>query len=362
MRMGGTKFLWLFLLVPFVITLMILAYRSKIVALKKFAPGAKAESEETAKWGWEEISKNLSLVRKATKSTIMVCALIFLIGAMARPQYGGTEKMLKVKGIDIALAIDFSKSMLARDIRPDRITRAKKEIEELLGKLTGDRVAVVPFAGTAISYPLTTDYGAIGLFLRDIKPYDMPLGGTNIGAAIESATKLLTSDPSSKGRSKVIVLLTDGEDHEGQGVEAAKEAAKHGIKIIVLGIGTGTAELVPKYLEDGTQDGFQQDVDGKYVTTSLSPENEEKLKEIARDTKGIYIRSAPGKINIFPVIEEIRRMKQEEIKARKVTIYDEFYIWLLLPAFLLLLVECLISDSSEGIIKYLWRRRRRRSS
>lgn len=358
MRLGNEWALWLMLALPLVIAFMIVSFNLKLRTLGRFAEGAGEGPEGSRRWGWEQLASKVSLGRRAVKSVIMVLALGLIIGALARPQYGGTEKMLKVRGIDIAVALDFSKSMLARDVRPDRIGRAKKEIDELMSMLTGDRVGVVAFAGSAIAYPLTTDYEAISLFLRDITPNDMPLGGTDIGGAIEAGVKLLTADPAGKKRSKVLLLITDGEDHEGGGVDMAKAAAKNGIRVFVLGVGTGTAELIPRYLDDGTQDGFQQNEDGKYVTTSMTPEIEESLKKIAKNTNGIYIRSAPGKISVFPVSEEIRKLKQAELKARKVTIYDEFYLWLLIPALVLMLVESLINDSKEGLWALIRRRRK----
>ena len=358
MRMGNEWALWLLAGLPLVIALMIVGFVRKQRALGRFASGAAGQKDGARRWGWEQLAAGVSLGRRAVKSVLLVLALGLLVGALARPQYGGTEKMLKVKGIDMAVALDFSKSMLARDVRPDRIGLAKKEVDGLIGKLTGDRVGVVAFAGSAISYPLTTDYEAISLFLRDLSPNDMPLGGTDIGAAVEAGVKLLTADPTSKKRAKVLLIITDGEDHEGRGVEASKIAAKNGVRLFVLGIGTGTAELIPKYLDDGTQDGFQQDADGKYITTSLTPEGEGNLKTMAKNTQGIYIRSAPGKISIFPVADEIRKLKQAELKARKVTIYDEFYLWFLVPAAILMLLESLVNDSKVGILRLVWRRRK----
>ncbi|MFH1436829.1 MAG: VWA domain-containing protein [Pseudomonadota bacterium] len=345
MRIGNEWALWLLVAVPLIAGVMILSFYLKTRALQRFAAGAKDDKGVERKWGWEQLAAKVSLTRRAIKAVLLVVILGLCIMALARPQYGGTEKMLKVKGIDMAVALDFSKSMLAKDVRPDRIGRAKQEVNELIRKLIGDRVGVVAFAGSAVSFPLTTDYDAISLFLRDLSPNDMPFGGTNIGGAIEAGVTLLTADPTSRKRSKVLLLITDGEDHEGEGVKASKEAEKQGIRIFVLGVGTETAELIPRYLEDGTQDGFKQDSDGSYVTTSLTPENEDGLKQIAKNTKGIYIRSAPGKISVFPVAEEIRKLKQAELKARKVTIYDEFYLWLLIPAFILLVLESLINDA-----------------
>lgn len=361
MRMGSEEALWLLAAVPLLVALMIVSFVVKTRQLARFAPGGPGPGKTGPRaWGWEALAPLVSLPRRAVRGVLLVIAAALMIGALARPQYGGTEKMLKVKGIDLVVALDFSKSMLAQDVKPNRIGMAKMEVGELMRKLTGDRVGVVAFAGSAVSFPLTTDYEAVSLFLRDIMPQDMPLGGTDIGAAVEAGTALLTADPTAHARSKVLLLVTDGEDHEGRGAERAKEAAKKGVRLFVLGVGTGTAELVPRYLDDGTQDGFQQDEKGAYVTTSLTPENEEKLKEIAKGTNGIYIRSAPGKVSVFPVADEVRKLKQAELKARKVTIYDEFYLWLLLPAFVLLVAASLVNDSKRGIVALIVERVRRR--
>jgi Ca-activated chloride channel family protein len=265
--------------------------------------------------------------------------------------------MLRVKGLDIVLALDFSKSMYAQDVKPDRVTILKREVFALLDQLVGDRVGVVAFAGDAVSFPLTTDYAAVRLFLEDMQPVDMPVGGTAIGLAVTQAAELLTSPYLTQKRSKVIVLVTDGEDHEGGIEEATRLAARKGIRIYVLGVGTGTPELIPRYLADGTQDGFMRNDEGDYVTTSLSAEGEKTLESLARTTGGSYTRSAPGKVSLTVVEKEIRKLKQSELKARKVTIYDEFYLWFLVPALVLLVLETILGDARLALA-VRWRSRR----
>jgi Ca-activated chloride channel family protein len=346
-RFGNEWAIWLLGVVPVVIAGYVASFVLRRRALRRFAPGKE-----------EALSADVSLAKRVIKATVMVLALSLCVVALTRPQYGGKEKMLRVKGLDVVFVLDFSKSMYAQDVKPDRVTMLKQEVMAFLDQLTGDRVGAVAFAGESVRFPLTTDYEAVRLFLRDMTPHDMPVGGTNIAAALEGATELLTSGYTKKKRSKVIVLVTDGEDHGGGVEEAARLAKGKGVRIYVLGIGTGTPELVPRYLSDGTQDGFMRDSGGTYVTTSLSEEGEEMLRKVASTTGGTYTRSAPGKINLPAVEREIRKLKQSELKARKVTIYDEFYLWFLIPALVLLALETIPGDARTRFGE-IWRRRRR---
>jgi Ca-activated chloride channel family protein len=345
-RIGNEWALWMLALVPAAIAAYVASFVARMRALRRFAPGQQ-----------ERLQAGVSLPWRVVKATMMVLALGLLVGALTRPQYGGKEKMLRVKGLDIVLALDFSKSMYAQDVKPDRVTILKREVFALLDQLVGDRVGVVAFAGDAVSFPLTTDYAAVRLFLEDMQPVDMPVGGTAIGLAVTQAAELLTSPYLTQKRSKVIVLVTDGEDHEGGIEEATRLAARKGIRIYVLGVGTGTPELIPRYLADGTQDGFMRNDEGDYVTTSLSAEGEKTLESLARTTGGSYTRSAPGKVSLTVVEKEIRKLKQSELKARKVTIYDEFYLWFLVPALVLLVLETILGDARLALA-VRWRSRR----
>ncbi len=286
---------------------------------------------------------------RAIKGSALVLAAIGLVLSLARPQYGGRIQMLKKRGIDVVVCLDFSKSMLAADVQPNRLERAKLELGDFIARLTGDRIGLVAFAGDTMRFPLTTDYAAATAFWKGLNPYDMPVGGTAIGKALTAATRMLVSEeeetpPELAGRSKVIVLLTDGEDHLGDPVAAASEAKEKGIVIYVLGIGSRSPELIPRYLDDGTTMGYQKNTQGEYVTTALTEENEEVLGEIASTASGRYIRAGSDLAGMAEVVAEIRKLKQTEVKARQITVYEEVYQWFLFPSFLLLLIAFLIPE------------------
>jgi Ca-activated chloride channel family protein len=295
---------------------------------------------------------------RAARGLALVLGIAGLVLAAARPQYGGRIQLLKKRGIDLVVALDFSKSMLAEDVRPSRLERAKLELNELIDLLTGDRIGLVAFAGDTMRFPLTNDYAAAKAFWRGIGPYDMPVGGTAIGKALIAATRMLVPDEPSAGaaaqqeRAKVIILITDGEDHLGDPVAAAREASGKGIAIHVVGIGSASPELIPRYLDDGTAMGYQKDEAEKYVTTALTPENEEKLKDIARLGGGRYYRAGGDFAGMAAVVREIRTMKQTEMEARQITVYEEVFQWFLAPAVALLLLAFALPE------RVFWRRRR----
>lgn len=298
---------------------------------------------------------------RAAKAIALVVGVAGLILSAARPEYGGRVQMLKKRGIDIVVALDFSKSMLAQDIQPSRIERAKLELSDFMEKLTGDRIGLVAFAGDTMRFPLTTDYAAATAFWKGMGPYDMPVGGTAVGKALTAATRMLfpggdpeSSPESEQGRSKVILLITDGEDHLGDPLAAAREAAERGVVIHVLGIGSDSPELIPRYLDDGTPMGYQKDDEGNYVTTALSAENEQTLQEIASIGDGRYFRAGGNFAGMAAVVEEIRKLKQHELEAKKITVYEQVFQWFLIPAALLLLISYMLPD------RVWWVRRRTR--
>ncbi len=295
---------------------------------------------------------------RAAKAIALVVGVAGLVVCAARPEYGGRVQMLKKRGIDVVVALDFSKSMLAQDIQPSRLERAKLELADFIEQLTGDRIGLVAFAGDTMRFPLTTDYEAAIAFWRGIGPYDMPVGGTAIGKALTAAGRMLfPEDPEAvpekqRGRSKVILLITDGEDHRGDPLAAAREAAERGVVIHVLGIGSDSPELIPRYLDDGTPMGYQKDDEGSYVTTALSAENEQTLQEIASIGDGRYFRAGGDFTGMTAVVEEIRKLKQHELDAKKITVYEQVFQWFLIPAALLLLFSYVLPD------RLWWLRRR----
>ena len=241
------------------------------------------------------------------------------------------------------VALDFSRSMLAKDVYPSRLERAKRELEQLLDSLAGDRVGVVAFAGESLTYPPTTDYAAVKLFWRDLGPWDMPVGGTAIGRAIKSALEQLTALRVKGGatRGQAILLLTDGEDNDSEPLEAAEEASKLGVKIFTVGIGSRSGELIPEYDEQGKVTGYVKDADGHYVTSRLA---EDLLGEIARKTGGEYFHADAKRFGVEDVERALSGLKRTENEARVVREYDEIFELLLLPAFLLLVGEACMSE------------------
>jgi Ca-activated chloride channel homolog len=292
---------------------------------------------------------------RIVKASLVLAGITLALVALARPQYGGSTRLLRKRGIDIVVALDFSKSMLARDAYPSRIELAKREVMAMLAELGGDRVGLVAFAGETMQYPLTTDYRAVGLFLRDLSPNDMPVGGTAIGEAIRAATRLFESDRTSARRSRVLILMTDGEDQEGGPLEAAQAAAAAGVKIHVLGIGSGANEPIPLTNEDGSWLGYMRGRDGAIVTTRLSTENEAALRELARVSGGRYFRAARGQVGLREIRAELAHLKRRELKARKVTIYEEKYAVFLLPGFLLLLIDAALGEARRQRARVLER-------
>jgi len=332
MRFANPQLLWLLLLVPALVVGLALRHgwrRRKLQQLGHLPQVRRLAA--SVSWG-----------RRLAKAVLLVVGVTLALLALARPQAGERATLAKAVGIDIVVALDFSKSMLARDAYPSRVERAKAELSRLMDAIKGDRLGLVAFAGTTLSYPLTTDYAAAKLFWRDLSPLDMPVGGTALGKAIVAATRLLTG-VRAKGppRSQVILLLTDGEDHDSDPVAAAKEAAKKGIRIYAVGIGSRSGEPVPEVSEDGKVIGYMKRDDGSFVTTRL---DEDTLRKVAQETGGSYIAMDPRHFGVEPILAQLAKLKKSEAHSRLIKHYDEVYAWLLLPGFFLLLLEACIPD------------------
>jgi Ca-activated chloride channel family protein len=339
--------LWLLAFVPIAAALLVYGYRARGRSLATFGQPSTVNT----------LIRGRSPRLRALRGVLLVLGLLCAILAWAGPQYGSHTRLLSKRGIDFVIALDFSKSMLAKDVRPSRIERAKLELSRLFGELTGDRVGMVAFAGDTMEFPMTTDYAAIETFLRDLGPYDMPVGGTAIGRALTASKRLMerasgeqaqTPSPEDEERgkrSRVVLLFTDGEDHEGEPVRAAEELAQAGIRVFVVGVGSKTGEPIPTYAPDGTWTGYVRDEAGKPVLSALTEQNEVQLKKIAEIGKGKYLRAREGTVGIDQILTLTRGMKQAENRARKVSIAEDRYALVLLPALLLLLLEALLPEA-----------------
>jgi Ca-activated chloride channel family protein len=317
--------------------LLVLGAFGLMRAIKRFGEVGPVESLLTARAG----------SRRAIKGTLLVLAVATCFVALAQPQYGRGTRRIPATNLDVIIALDYSKSMYAKDVAPNRIERAKNEVARLISELSGARFGAVAFAGEPLSFPLTSDGGAIAQFFRQLSPHDMPVGGTAIARAMEAGRALLERDPRSKSHRRVMLLVTDGEDLEGDPLQSARAAKNDGISVFVVQIGGRTPEPVPDIDENGVNRGIRTDRDGRPLTTALSAEGEKQLSEIAEITGGNVVRSAQGDTGIDEVTRRLRTMMTEELSERVETVYADVYAYPLGLALLLLLAEAIVPEASR---------------
>ena len=276
--------------------------------------------------------------RNFLKGLLLLSALGFMILALAGPRWGSHYQEVSRKGVDIMILVDVSTSMLVADIDPNRLERAEREILDFLRVVQGDRVGLVAFAGAAfVQCPLTLDYEALKIFLNELKPDLIPVPGTDLGAAIQTG---LAAFDFTSATDKVILLITDGEDNEKQGLEAARKALGKGVKIFIFGMGEPSGGPVPASVGKG---GFKKDADGKLIFSGL---DESGLKKMAALTGGSYVRSMTGDLDLdILYFDGIKSKTEAEIlKSGKIKVHEERFSVFLLAAFLFLIVEGLIVE------------------
>jgi len=283
--------------------------------------------------------------RRTFKGGLLVLGMLFAFLALARPQFGHGTRLIPATNLDVVVVLDYSKSMYARDVSPSRIARAKAEVGRLIHDLPGARFGAIAFAGEPMSFPLTSDGGAIAQFFRQLEPNDMPVGGTATAKALERARELFAHDPKSKDHVRVIVLVTDGEDLEGDPVNIAEACAKEGTRIDVVQIGGRLPETIPEVGPDGKIIGLRKDEEGKLITTELSADGEAQLAKVASTTNGTIVRAEHGETGIDKIAKELTRMMREELSEKVETVYAEEYAWPLGAALLLLMIEAGISEA-----------------
>jgi Ca-activated chloride channel homolog len=284
--------------------------------------------------------------RRGVRGSLASLSLMLFALALAKPQCGSRTELAKRRGIELVIAIDGSKSMLARDIKPSRIERAKLELTSLLDRLGGDRVAVVAFAGDAfVQCPLTTDYAAAKMFLQAVDVLSMPVGGTNIARALEVSRNLI-EEAERTPAAKAIVLITDGEDNAGDDVEAELDKLKaEDIRVYPVGVGSTAGEPIPEYDSKGNFLGYQRDP--KTNQTIMSRLDEEGLIHIANVTGGKYVASRAGTVGVGEVYEEINNLQKAESESRLTIRYVDRFELFLVPGFLLLLVAWSLRPASR---------------
>lgn len=329
LRFAYPQFFQLYWLVPLLILFFVWAFRKKRRLLQQIG-----DEELVA-----NLTRSLSRRKQVWKVVLLLLVFVVLVFALADPQIGTRLEEVKRKGVDIFIALDVSKSMLAEDVKPNRLEKAKHEISTFIDRLEGDRIGLICFAGIAfVQCPLTLDYSAAKLFLSDIDTDLIPQPGTAISSAIRTAARSFVSK---EFKHKVLILITDGEDHEGNPVEVAREAAKEGVVIYTIGIGSPQGAPIPEYDSYGNRIGYKKDREGKVITTKLDVLT---LEKIAFETGGKYYISTTGESELNKIYEEISAMEKKELASRQFTQFeDRFQIFLFL-ALILLIVETLLGE------------------
>ncbi len=327
MKFGNPEYFLFWLLLPVLVGFFIWAYQRKTAALKRFA-------------SLELISKltpSAGLSRQILKWSFFCFFFFFMVFALTRPRFGVKMEMVERKGIDILVALDISQSMLAEDITPNRIERAKHEVSKLIDMLNGDRIGIVVFAGESfVQCPLTLDYGAAKMFLEAVTTGWVDLQGTALSDAIDQSIKAFNSKSK---KHKVLILISDGEDHGGKAVEMAKTAAQDGIVIYTIGVGSEGGAPIPISRSSGSI-VYKKDKSGNLVMTRL---NTRTLEIIAKETNGKFFH-AGNDADLARIIGEIAQMEKKDLGMSKLSTYEEQYQIFLLFALMLLLVEFFIPE------------------
>jgi Ca-activated chloride channel family protein len=276
------------------------------------------------------------------RGSLLGLGLFFLLVGAAGPQCGERTELVKRAGIDLVVALDASNSMLARDVKPSRLERAKLEVTALLERLAGDRVGLVVFAGDAfIQCPLTTDYAAARMFLRAVEPVSMATQGTAIADALYEARNVL--EGGGRGDAgKAVLLITDGEDQRGDALEAAAALAETGIRIFAVPVGGTEGEPIPMLDRAGNLTGYKKDKEGRTVLTRTDVAG---LRDLTARGNGLLLQGAGADLGVLKFLPELEKMQKGEVESRLSVQYDDKYAWFAWPAFVLL---CAAAALGEG--------------
>ncbi|HRS53585.1 MAG TPA: VWA domain-containing protein [Bacteroidales bacterium] len=335
-NIANPNYLYGFIILPILIILYLFYIKYKNKAFEKFGDTYVIIS----------LYPDYSKQRQLIKFTIICLSIILIITAMIDPLVGTKLGTTKYKGADIMIALDVSKSMLAEDIKPNRLERAKQALSKFTDELEGYKIGLVVFAGRAYpKLPLTPDMAAAKNMIESADVDQLPTQGTAIGEAIEICIRSLSP---SKSKDKAIILISDGENHEDDAISAAKLASEENIKIFTLGIGSLQGAPIPIY-EKGIRKDFKKDLQGNTVITKL---NEELLERIAVTADGMYVRANNINESLHTVIKEIKKIQGKEYEAKWFSEYEDKYQYPLAIAIILLIIETLI-PTKKGIIEKL---------
>ncbi|MBN2519269.1 MAG: VWA domain-containing protein [Bacteroidales bacterium] len=330
-RFEHNEFLYLLILLPLLIMVFIIVQYSRKKAIKRFG------NPELLK----ELMPDASQFRLAFKFVLFLFAFIALVFTIAKPQFGSKLKEVKRKGVEIMIALDISNSMMAEDIKPNRLERAKRAIASMVNKLEDDKIGLIVFAGDAyIQVPITTDYISAKMFLSSINPSIIAKQGTAIGAAVDLATKSFSQESE---LNKALIIITDGENHDGDAIEAARLANEKGIVVHTLGMGLPQGAPIPVGYNN-----YQKDREGNTIITKL---NEQMLQQIATAGNGVYIRANNSQTGLNTLYNEINKMQKKEIETKVYSDYEDHFQLLAGIALFFIILELFILERKSKYLK-----------
>lgn len=318
------QYLWLLLLVPvfFVVQAFMLKLRRR--RIRRFGDEALVNS----------LMPSYARGKVWLRLSMFAIAFCFVVLAMSRPQRGVRLKEQQVRGAEVIIALDVSNSMLAEDYSPNRLERAKMAISRVTEKLKDDRIGLIVFAGDSyVQIPMTSDYISAKMFLNTISTGSVPVQGTAIGSAIDLGVRSFSEE---SDKSRAIIVITDGENHEDDPVSSAKRAADMGVRVFTIGVGSVEGKFIP--LPDG---GYITDAEGNNVVTRL---DDKTLQKIADAGNGVFVHSSNVEFGLEPIIEEIQKMDDEVMTTVTYEEYEELYMYFLGVALLFLIIQMLVGD------------------
>lgn len=317
------QYLLLLFLIPVFFILQAIVLRFRRRRIRKFGDEALVN----------QLMPSYTKTKAWVRLSMFSIAFFFLVIGLSRPQIGAKLKEHETKGAEIMIVLDVSNSMLAQDYTPDRLDRAKLAISRLVDRLRDDRIGLIVFAGNSfVQLPITTDYVSAKMFLNSISTESVPIQGTAIGEAINTAIRSFSAQSE---KSRAVVVITDGENHEDDPVAAAKQAAEMGIRVFTIGVGSPEGKPIPMNGE------LLKDKDGNIVVTRL---DEKVLKDVAVAGNGLYVRAGNSEFGLNPVIDDIRKMDDERYSSIVFEEYDEQFMYFIGIALFFLIVEMLIGD------------------
>lgn len=329
-RFAHPEYLYWLALVPLTIALYWFVGRKRKAAREKFSSSAM----------FAKLAVESSTAKRWAKIILVIGALSLIIIGLANPQLGMRLEDVKQEGVDIFIALDVSLSMKAEDVKPNRLAKAKYEIGNLINRLGGDRIGLIVFSGESyVQFPLTTDYSAADLFLDVVDVESVPTPGTAIGSAIEQAVKSFNWNEATK---KVLVIITDGENNEGDAISQAEDAAKKGVIIYTIGMGSPAGVPIPMYDANGRQVDFKRDRSGNVVLTKL---DEETLEKIATLGNGKYFRGTSTQDELDAIYKDVNALQKSQFGTKQFTDFEDQFQYFIGTALLLLLVEVSLSDN-----------------